>query len=166
MTGDRLPLTASVVALALALSGCATTRTGGPGVDENATADARAPAAAIKGTRVVSTGTGLSRPEDPLALRVPARVMRIWIAPWEDSRGDLHAPGYLYTEIEPRRWTLGGPADRDKETRIRPLQIERRDAKPNTGRPGRASQGNARRDPGRTRGKAAVPETGPNLLGS
>ena len=98
MTGDRLPLTASVVALALALSGCATTRTGGPGVDENATVDAKSPAAAIKGTRVVSSGAGLSQPEDPLALRVPARVMRIWIAPWEDSRGDLHAPGYLYTE--------------------------------------------------------------------
>ena len=164
MTRDRLPLTTSVVALALALSGCATTRTGESGVAEAAGADA--PASAIKGTRVVSTATGLSRSEDPLALRVPARVMRIWIAPWEDSRGDLHAPGYRYTEIEPRRWTLGGPADRDKEIRIRPLQIERRDAQPNTSRSGRASHGKARRNPGRTRGKAAVPETGPNLLGS
>ena len=166
MTRDRLPLAVAVVAFVLALSGCATTHTGGPGGDKASTVDAKTPAAAIKGTRVVATGTGLSRPEDPLALRVPARVMRIWIAPWEDSRGDLHAPGYLYTEIEPRRWTLGGPADRDRETRIRPLQIERRDAKPNTSRSGRASQGNARRDRGRTRGKAAVPETGPNLLGS
>ena len=166
MTRDRLPLAASTLAAVLVLSGCATTRNGGPGGDKASTVDAKTPAAAIKGTRVVATGTGLSRPEDPLALRVPARVMRIWIAPWEDSRGDLHAPGYLYTEIEPRRWTLGGPADRDRETRIRPLQIERRDAKPNTSRSGRASQGNARRDPGRTRGKAAVPETGPNLLGS
>ena len=164
MTGDRLPLTASVVALALALSGCATTRTGGPGVDENATADARAPTAAIKGTRVVSTGTGLSQPEDPLALRAPARVMRIWIAPWEDSRGDLHAPGYIYTEIEPRRWTLDA---RDEHMpRIRPLQIERRDAQPNTSRSGPSSRGKRRSDSGRTRGKAAVPETGPNLLGS
>ena len=162
MTRDRIPLAASVVALALALSGCATTRTGEPGVAE--ASGAGVPASAIKGTRVVSTGAGLSQPEDPLALRVPARVMRIWIAPWEDSRGDLHAPGYLYTEIEPRRWTLDTRDER--MPRIQPLQIERRDAKPNTSRSGRASQGNARRDRGRTRGKAALPETGPNLLGS
>ena len=141
MTGDRLPLAASTLAAVLVLSGCATTHTGGPSGDEASTVDAKSPTAAIKGTRVVSTGTGLSQPEDPLALRAPARVMRIWIAPWEDSRGDLHAPGYLYTEIEPRRWTLDA---RDEHMpRIRPLQIERRDAQPNTSRSGRASQGNA-----------------------
>ena len=72
MTRDALPLAASVVALALALSGCATTRTGEPGVVE--ASGAGAPASAIKGTRVVSTGAGLSLPEDPLALRVPARA--------------------------------------------------------------------------------------------
>jgi len=164
MTGDRIPLAASALAAVLVLSGCATTHTGGPGGDKASTVDAKSPASAIKGTRVVSTGAGLSRPEDPLALRSPARVMRIWIAPWEDSRGDLHAPGYLYTEIEPRRWTLDTRDER--MPRIQPLQIERRDAKPNTSRSGRASQGNARRDRGRTRGKAALPETGPNLLGS
>ena len=164
MTGVRLSVAASVAALALVLTGCATTRTGGPSDAEASNADANAPGAVIKGTRVVSTGTGLSRPEDPLALRVPARVMRIWIAPWEDSRGDLHAPGYLYTEIEPRRWTLD--ARDELMPRIRPLQIERRDAQPITSRSGRSSQCKRRRDPGRTRGKAAVPETGPNLLGS
>ena len=160
MTGVRLSVAASVAALALVLTGCATTRTGGPSDAEASTADANTQAAAIKGTRVVSTGAGLSRPEDPLALRVPARVMRIWIAPWEDSRGDLHAPGYLYTEIEPRRWTLGGPADRDRETRIRPLQIERRDVPSASARAGRGTA----TAPGSRRHKPA--ETGPNLLGS
>jgi hypothetical protein len=86
--------------------------------------------------------------------------MRIWIAPWEDSRGDLHAPGYLYTEIDPRRWTLGGPVERDRETRIRPLQIERRTMPARTTRSGR--------DTGATRTSSPpkAPETGPNLLGS
>ena len=79
---------------------------------------------------MVSSVPALGRAEDPAALRVPARVMRIWIAPWEDSRGDLHAPGYLYTEIEPRRWALGAPAEAERATLIRPLQIERRDASP------------------------------------
>jgi conjugal transfer pilus assembly protein TraV len=86
--------------------------------------------------------------------------MRVWIAPWEDSRGDLHAPGYLYTEIEPRRWTLGAPADPDRAFLIRPLQIERRDATPDTARPGRDRD--ATRPPGQSKG----PEKEPNLLGS
>jgi hypothetical protein len=84
--------------------------------------------------------------------------MRIWIAPWEDSRGDLHAPGYLYTEIEPRRWALD--ARNDHTPVIRPLQIERRDALSNAARSSRDA--GATRTPGRTR----APDSGPGLLGS
>ena len=160
MTGVRLLVAASVAALALVLTGCATTRTGGPSDAEASTRDANTQAAAIKGTRVVSTGTGDSRPEDPLALRVPARVMRIWIAPWEDSRGDLHAPGYLYTEIEPRRWTLGAKTERNRETLVRPLQIERRNVPARTTRSGRDT--GATRTPSRLKAS----DNGPNLLGS
>jgi len=162
MTRIPFPLTVAALALASALSGCASTGSSDRALSEASSTDAEA----VEGTRVVLSGSVRPPVAGAVPLRSPARVMRIWIAPWEDSRGDLHAPGYLYTEIDPRRWTLGGPVDRDRETRIRPLQIERRDAQPNTSRSGRASQGNARRDPGRTRGKAAVPETGPNLLGS
>jgi conjugal transfer pilus assembly protein TraV len=45
--------------------------------------------------------------EQPVPIRTQAKVMRIWMAPWEDDDGDLHADGYLYTEIESRRWNLG-----------------------------------------------------------
>lgn len=45
--------------------------------------------------------------EDPMPIRTPAKVMRIWIAPWEDEEGDLIASGYVYAEIEPRRWQVG-----------------------------------------------------------
>ena len=85
--------------------------------------------------------------------------MRIWIAPWEDSRGDLHAPGYLYTEIDPRRWTLD--TRDDQAPVIRPLQIERRNVPARTTRSGRDTAG-ATRTPSRPK----VPDTGPNLLGS
>lgn len=51
-------------------------------------------------------------PDRPVPIRTPAQVMRIWIAPWEDTNGDLNAAGYVYTEIEPRRWVIG---DRSKE---------------------------------------------------
>jgi conjugal transfer pilus assembly protein TraV len=33
--------------------------------------------------------------------------MRIAVDPWEDENGDLYIPGYIYTEIEPRRWEIG-----------------------------------------------------------
>lgn len=43
-------------------------------------------------------------------VREPAQVMRIWIAPWIDKNDDLHYPSYLFTEIQPRRWTFGKQA--------------------------------------------------------
>ncbi len=60
--------------------------------------------------------------EQPIPIRTQANVMRIWMAPWEDDDGDLHADGYLYTEIESRRWNLG---ERFKSpgTAISPLSI-------------------------------------------
>ena len=152
MKRDRFPGTAAVLALLLSLTGCATTRPADPAAAARSDLNADAQEApAIAGTRVVATGPVLPRPEGPVPLRVPAQVMRVWIAPWEDSRGDLHAPGYLYTEIEPRRWSLGAPAEPERDALIRPLQIERRDARPDATRPP---------------GKPKVPEKGPNLLGS
>jgi len=144
---------ATALVLSFSVAGCATTGTGGA-------RDAGASASAIQGTRVVAPVSGSPGAVDPLALRMPAQVMRIWIAPWEDSRGDLHAPGYVYTEIEPRRWTLGAPAERERTTLIRPLQIERREAPATTSRSGRDTGGT--RTPGKTRG----PDTRANLLGS
>ena len=32
--------------------------------------------------------------DDPTPIRTPAQVMRIWIAPWEDSEGDLMVSNY------------------------------------------------------------------------
>lgn len=46
-------------------------------------------------------------PNLPLPILEPARVMRIWIAPWEDGKKDLHWPSYLFTEIQPRKWSFG-----------------------------------------------------------
>lgn len=49
-------------------------------------------------------------PDKPVPVRTPAEVMRIWVAPWEDTNGDLNVSGYLYTEVQARRWVLGDPA--------------------------------------------------------
>jgi len=46
--------------------------------------------------------------EQPIPIRTQPQVMRIWVSPWEDNDGDLHADGFIYTEIEARKWNLGG----------------------------------------------------------
>lgn len=46
----------------------------------------------------------------PTPVRTEARILRIWIAPFENADGDLVAGSHLYTEIEPRRWRYGQPA--------------------------------------------------------
>ena len=46
-------------------------------------------------------------PDDPIPVRTPPQVMRIWVAPYEDVDGDFIVSGYVYTEVQPRRWTLG-----------------------------------------------------------
>jgi len=47
--------------------------------------------------------------EDEKPLRLPPRVVRIWVAPWEDVDGDLHQNSYIYSEISPKRgrWLFG-----------------------------------------------------------
>lgn len=64
------------------------------------------------GTRVLYRETGQNAPvpvraKNPLPIRTQAVVMRIAVDPWEDDNGDLYVPGYIYTEIEPRRWEIG-----------------------------------------------------------
>lgn len=44
--------------------------------------------------------------DSPEPVREAPRVMRIWVHPYEDSKGDLHMPGFIFTEIEPRRWAI------------------------------------------------------------
>jgi conjugal transfer pilus assembly protein TraV len=64
----------------------------------------------------------------PLPVLEPARVVRIWIAPWVDNKGDLRMPGYVFSEITPRRWSFG-EAQIDQTNVLVPIQVER-DVKP------------------------------------
>ncbi|MFZ4700800.1 MAG: TraV family lipoprotein [Candidatus Methylumidiphilus sp.] len=64
--------------------------------------------------------------DDPTPIRTPSKVMRIWVAPWEDSDGDLNVSGYLFTELEPRRWMVGKAAP-SVATSLKPLQVIHRD---------------------------------------
>jgi conjugal transfer pilus assembly protein TraV len=59
------------------------------------------------GERAVSRGNS-NDVQEPY--REPAKVMRIFVSAWEDEQGDLHTPGFIFTEIESRRWSVGQPA--------------------------------------------------------
>ena len=77
------------------------------------------------GTRVLYREAGNNAPvptraQNPLPIRTQAVVMRIAVDPWEDENGDLYVPGYIYTEIEPRRWEIGSRATPAQAT-LKPL---------------------------------------------
>jgi hypothetical protein len=125
----------AIALTALAAAGCADN--GPKGADPGAASKTEG----LTTTLAIANGLVLPSPEGPVPIRVPAQVMRIWIAPWEDDHGDLHAPGYLYTEIAPRRWTIGEPVEDPATRRIRPLQIEPREDAKATPRTGADKQG-------------------------
>ena len=39
-------------------------------------------------------------------IRSNPRLLRVWIAPWEDSDGDLHEEGYVHMVIDTGRWLI------------------------------------------------------------
>ncbi|MDD5298834.1 MAG: type IV conjugative transfer system lipoprotein TraV [Rhodocyclaceae bacterium] len=41
---------------------------------------------------------------DPI--RSQPKILRVWIAPWEDTDGDLHDQSYVYVVADPGRWML------------------------------------------------------------
>lgn len=43
---------------------------------------------------------------DGAALRASPRILRLWIAPWEDSDGDLHEQTFLYVVVDTGRWLI------------------------------------------------------------
>lgn len=62
----------------------------------------------LTGDEVIDNYVTPALPDSPVPIRTPAQVMRIWVAPYVDTSGDLIAPGFVYTEVEPRRWIYPG----------------------------------------------------------
>lgn len=56
-------------------------------------------------------------------VRVPPKELRIWIAPAEDSDGDLHEQRYVYVVVNDGRWMVDAVRlnTRNKYTRFQPL---------------------------------------------
>ena len=109
-------------------------------------------------------------PNLPLPVLEPARVMRIWIAPWEDGKKDLHWPSYLFTEIQPRKWSFG-KSEFTGSRPVIPYLMVMPSAQPAV--PGRAESGRAGAvqpvsSPQAVTGipEAALPQAGDALLGA
>jgi len=62
------------------------------------------------------TSAGAATAPSPAALRAAPRVMRLWIAPWEDADGDLHDASFVHVVIDTGRWLIERvrPASRTK----------------------------------------------------
>lgn len=59
---------------------------------------------------------------NPQPIRTPSQVMRVLVDPYESEDGDLNVPGYVYTEIEPRRWEVGATRSATVQPVIRPMR--------------------------------------------
>ena len=59
-----------------------------------------------------------------IPLRVPPKIIRVWIAPWEDSDGDLHQPGYIFSEINAKRgrWLYGEKETSGSQPMLKPIE--------------------------------------------
>jgi conjugal transfer pilus assembly protein TraV len=56
------------------------------------------------------------------SLRSPPRVLRLWIAPWEDADGDLHEASVVHVLVDTGRWLIERvvPTTRNRMDAVRP----------------------------------------------
>lgn len=125
---------ASPLALALALCGCASSLSGIGGTDGYACkAPAGAQCTSVSGV-YANSAHGKPMPVKPLpvnppkvaptiygavsiaavspasapaaSIRTSPRVLRLWIAPWEDADGDLHEESLVHVLVDSGRWLI------------------------------------------------------------
>lgn len=64
--------------------------------------------------------------DEGLPIRVTPKIIRIWVSPWEDSDGDLHQSGYIYSEISDKkgRWLFGEKGVSSRMSTLAPVTNE------------------------------------------
>lgn len=116
-----------------------------------------------------STSVQSGTPNLPLPILEPAKVLRIWIAPWEDGKKDLHWPSYLFTEIQPRKWSFGKSEFTGSRPVIPHLMVmpSAQPSVPDRAEPGRAGAVQPVSSPQAVTGipEAALPQAGDAQLG-
>ena len=80
--------------------------------------------------RAVAEGDGQVFVEDANVSHImrptmePAKVLRIWVAPWVDEGQTLHWPTHLFTEITPRKWSYGASSVTASKQVLFPVQVD------------------------------------------
>jgi conjugal transfer pilus assembly protein TraV len=64
----------------------------------------RSPAPALSGASAAAPAASAGSSSSPL--RSPSRVLRLWIAPWEDADGDLHEESLVHVVVDTGRWLI------------------------------------------------------------
>ncbi|MCO4319895.1 TraV family lipoprotein [Aliidiomarina quisquiliarum] len=59
---------------------------------------------------------------EPLAVFQAPEIMRVLVAAWPDSAGNLNMPGYVYVEVTERKFNVGSAANK-RPTRVVPFQM-------------------------------------------
>lgn len=92
--------------------------------------------------------TTMNVPASGTPLRTPERILRIWVAPMEDTDGTLHDQRYMYVQVDRGQWLLQAFQESGRRTyapvKRLPSQAERPEA--TTTSPGEAAQESARRN--------------------
>ena len=84
------------------------------------------PAMTLAGAPVAAgaspTTTARAVDKSPTALRSQPRVLRLWIAPWEDADGDLHEASVVHVLVDTGRWLIERvvPTSRNRIDAVRP----------------------------------------------
>ena len=75
-------------------------------------------------------------PDSKIPVRVPPKVIRIWLAPWEDADGDLHQPGLIFSEINDKRgrWVFGEKQTSGSQPLLTPIERLQDDSKETSGK--------------------------------
>lgn len=92
---------------------------------KNPTRDYGAPVgtyAMVGGTEKTSPKT-MTAPNSGMPLRTPERILRVWLAPFEDQDRDLHDQKYFYVTVNSGQWTIEANQERirSRYQRVSPL---------------------------------------------
>ena len=60
----------------------------------------------IYGAASIAPGNPTASVTPGNAIRSNPRVLRVWIAPWEDNDGDLHEEAFIHVVVDTGRWLI------------------------------------------------------------
>ncbi|MCP5233256.1 MAG: type IV conjugative transfer system lipoprotein TraV [Zoogloeaceae bacterium] len=70
-----------------------------------AASEANPPESALPAPSSIAAGDA-DTAATPSPLRSQARLLRLWIKPWEDADGDLYDQGYVYVQVDNGQWLI------------------------------------------------------------